>query len=290
MARIEGLADAMAANVLKSPYLADTQGTALAAPVRDIRNISALSTAQKTPYSAPAIRALGWDIILKANSLPNPGVATDWATITPGTAARFFLSPTSTTAGAIDASGRDLEPLNIFSQLARLKEGKSGSETVDLSAIFTDSVLGAVTAPYGITSPRPTTGPYASFVTDWGMDPTGQLPPVVLSMAKATQVNGAYPNLSQDEVFYAKFGLNADKRCVLSAAITPALAAGAQIDVDLPNMARTFSFTGSGGATPTIVIPVTATAPVLHPVRIHLKSPSAVQPDVLVTLTLTPAS
>jgi len=289
MARIEGLADAMAANALKSPYLADTQGTGLAAPVLDIRDISTLTTAQKTPYSAPALRALGWDVILKANSLPKPGVSTDWATITSTTAARFFQAPTGTTTGVTDASGRDIEPLNIFSQLSRLKEGKTGSETVDLAAIFTDPVLSTLTAPYGLTWPRPTTGTYASFVVNWGMDPTGSLPPVVLSMAKATQVNGAYPNLSQDEVFYAGFSLNADKRCILSTTITPALAAGAQIDVDLPNMTRSFSFTGAGGATPVLTIPVISTAPYFHPVRIRLKSPAALQPDVIVTLTLTPA-
>jgi hypothetical protein len=289
MARIEGLADAMAANLLKSPYLADTQGTGLAAPVRDIRDISALSAAQKSPYSAPSVRALGWDVILKANSLPRPGTPTDWATITSTTAARFFLAPTSTVTGVTDSTGRDIEPLNIFSQLSRLKEGKSGSETVDLSAIFTDSVMGTLTAPYGLSWPRPTTGSYATFVADWGMDPTGHLPPVALSMDKAVQVNGVYPNLSQDEVFYAGFSLNADKRCVLSATITPALSAGAQIDVDLPNMTRTFSFTGSGGTTSTIVIPVIATAPYFHPVRIRLKSPTTLQPDVLVALTLTPA-
>lgn len=288
MARIEGLAEAMAANVLKSPYLADTQGTTLAATVRDIRDISGLTSAQMTPYSAPALRAFAWEIILKANSLPTPGAAADWATLNSLAAARFFMAPTGLTNAATDTTARDIEPLNIYSQLKRLSEAKTTAEPVDLAAVFTDAALKPLAGPFGITWPRPTAGAYASFVADWGADPTGTFPAVALSMAKAVQVNGTYPNVSQGEVFYAGFSLNADKRSVLSATITPALPAGAQIDVDLPRMARTFSFTGPGGSTAPIVIPVSATAPYYHPVRIRLKSPTALQPDVTVTLTLTP--
>jgi hypothetical protein len=289
MARIEGLADAMAANVLKSPYLADTQGTGLAAPLRDVRDITGLGSAQLTPYSAPALRAFAWEIILKANSLPTPGVATDWATINPLAAARFFQAPAGLTNGATDTTARDIEPLNIYSQLKRLSEAKSTAEPVDLATVFTDAVLTPLGTPFGITWPRPTTGTYASFVADWGTDPTGALPAVVLSMAKAVQVNGAYPNVSQGEVAYAGFSLSADKRCTLSATITPALGAGAKVDVDLPFMARTFSFSGAGGSAGAIVLPVNNTAPYYHPVRLHLKSPTSLQPDVTVTLTLTPS-
>lgn len=291
MARIEGLAEAMAANVLKSPFLADTQGTALAAPARDIRDVSGLSATQKTPYSAPALRAFAWELILKANSLPTPGVAANWATINSLAAARFFQAPTGPTNGvmATDLTARDIEPLNIYSQLKRLSETKSTAEPVDLAAVFTDAVLTPLAGPFGITWPRPTTGAYASFVADWGTDPTGSFPAMALSMAKATQVNGVYPNVSQGEVFYAGFNLNPDKRCVLSTTIAPALGAGTQIDLDLPRMNRTFSFTGSGGSTGTIVIPGGITAPYYHPVRLRLKSPTALQPDVTVTLTLTPS-
>ena len=289
MARIEGLAEAMAANVLKSPYLADTQSTAPVVQVRDIRDISSLSAAQKTPYSAPALRAFAWELILKANSLPTPGAATDWATINPLAAARFFLAPTSMTNGATDTTARDTEPLNIYSQLKRLSEAKITAEPVDLAAVFTDAVLTPLAGPFGVTWPRPTTGALASFVADWGTDPTGPFPAVALSMAKALQVNGTYPNLSQGEVFYTGFSLNADKRYVLSATITPALPAGAQIDVDLPRMTRTFSFTGSGGPTEAIFLPVNTIAPYYHPVRLRLKSPTALQPDVTVTLTFTPS-
>ncbi|MCE1204153.1 MAG: hypothetical protein LWW79_06050 [Holophagaceae bacterium] len=289
MARIEGLADVMAANVLKSPYLADTHGTSLTSMV-DIRDITGLGSAQLTPYSAPAIRALAWEIILKANSLPSPGLAADWAKIDPLATLRFFQAPALTKIATDTSEARDLEPLSIYNQLDRLKEAKASSEPVNLSGIFTDSVLTTLTTPFGITWPRPTTGAYASFVADWGTNPTAPFPSVTLSMAKATLVNGAYPNLSQGEVSYAGFSLSADKRCTLTATIAPALGPDAKLEVDLPWMVRTFTFTGAGSTTETITIPVNSTlVPYYHPVRLRLKSPTALQPDVVVTLSLTPA-
>lgn len=290
MARIEGLADAMAANILKSPYLADTQGTALAAPPRDIRDLSALTPAQLTPYSAPALRALGWEVILKANNLQSPATPSAWTAMNPAVAARFFLAPALTLTSATNP--RDVEPLNIYSQLARLKESKGSSEPVDLAAIFSDAALTPLTAPFGLPWPRPTTGAYSSFVTDWGTDPnalTTPLAPFALSMAKAVQVSGAYPNLSQGEVLYTGFGLSADKRYVVSVAIAPALAAGSSLDLSLLLLNRTFTFTGSGGSTSATTITVNSTAPVYHPVRIRLKSPASVQPDVTVTVSFTPS-
>jgi hypothetical protein len=295
MARIEGLAQAMAANVLQSPYLADTQGTGVASVV-DIRDISGLSAPQLTPYSAPAIQAFAWELILKANSISSPGAASDWANIAPLAAARFFLAP-ALTGTATNGTSIDVEPLNVFNQIARLKETKATAEPVDLAAVFTDAVLTNLGSPFGIPWPRPVTGAYSTFVTNWGTDPTGALPQVMLSMTKAAQVNTlypsatlAYPNVSEGEVFYAGFDLTADKRCTLTATIVPTLGAGAQVDVDLPFMSRTFSFTGSGGTTETVVIPVSSTVPYHHPLRMRMVSPSVLQPDVTVTLSLTPAN
>ncbi len=244
---------------------------------------------QLTPYSAPAIRAFAWQVILKANSLTSPGTDADWATINPAVIPKFFIGPSPTKAATDTAAARDLEPISIYNQIARLKEGKVAGETVDLAAIFTDTTLTSLATPFGITWPRPTSGSYASFVSDWGTDPTSTLPAVTFSMAKAALVDGSYPNLSPGEVFYAGFNLSADKRCTLTASISPALGAGAQVDVDLPFMLRTFTFSGSGGTTDPIVLPVYATAPYFHPVRLQLKSPSSLQPDVVVTLTITPA-
>ena len=292
MARIEGLSDAMAAAILKSPYRADTQGTTLAAPVKDIRDLSGLAPADLSPYSAPAIRALAWEIILKANSLTSPGVATDWATINPLATPRLFAAPTTPTNGATDATARDREPLNIYSQVKRLQEAKSLTESVDLAPLFTDATLTPLLAPFGLTWPRPTTGPESVYMLDWGTDPnsaTTALPPVAFSMAGAVQVNGVYPNLSRGEVAYAGLLLNADKRYVLSTVISPALGAGAQLDLDFLLLGRTFSFTGAGGSSGPVVIPMSGTAPYFHPVRLRLRSASTLQPDVMVTVAFTPA-
>ncbi|WP_257313510.1 hypothetical protein [Geothrix fuzhouensis] len=288
MARIEGLAEAMAANILKSPYLADTQGSTLAAPVVDIRDISSLTSAQLTPYSAPALRALAWEIILKANSVASPGTPTTWSTLNALTAARFFISPARTSADSTQGA----EPLNIYSQLSRLKEGKVAIEPVDLATLFTDSALTSLTAPYGVPWPRPTTGSYASFAVGWGTDPnalTTPLAPFTLSMAKAVQVRGTYPNLSEDEVFYSGFSLSADKRYVIGVTISPALAAGGELDLDLPYLDQTYTFTGAGGSTQAIVFAASITPPVYYPVRARLKSPDALQPDVAVTVSFTPS-
>jgi hypothetical protein len=297
VARIEGLAQAMAANVLQSPYLADTQGTGLAAPVLDIRDVSSLSASQLGPYSAPAIRAFAWQIILRASGLPSPGGPANWANINTLAAARFFMAPGGPTNGAIDSTARDIEPLNVYTQINRLKEFKATTEPVDLALVFTDATLTSLGSPFGILWPRPTTGAYASFVADWGADPTGTMPPVVLSMAKAAQVNLiypsaalAYPNVSEGEVAYAGFSLSADKRCTLTATISPALGAGAQVEVDLPMLPRTFIFTGAGGSTGALVLPVNNYPPFYHPVRLRLISPSSLQPDATVTLALTPSN
>lgn len=293
LARSEGLVDAMAANLLKSPYLADTQGTGLAAPLKDVRDLSGLTAAQLTPYSAPALRAFGWEVILKANSVASPGTSTTWGTINPLATARFFTTISSLTNGHTDSTARDVEPLSIYNQMARLQEAKTASEPVDLAAIFKNDVLTALAAPFGLPWPRPTTGAYTSFVADWGTDPnaaTTPLAPVTLSMAKAVQVNGVYPNVSRGEVFYAGFNLNADKRYVISVGISPALPAGAEVDLDLPQAIRSFSFSGSSGTTEAFTLPMSlSTGPYYHAVRLRLKSPNAVQPDVAVTVRFTPA-
>ena len=282
MARIEGFADAMAANLLKSPYLAETQGTSLVAR-KDIRTFTGSG-----PYAAPAIRAMAWEILLKANSVTSPGTPTQWATINPLATYRLFFPPATATNGSTDSTARDTEPINIYTQLARLQEAKAVSEPVDLSTLFTNAALTTLSTPFGITWPRPTTGEYALFYKDWAADPTGILALPAFSMSKAFQVNAAYPNLSVAEVVFAGFTLSADKRCVLTATLSPALPSGARVDLDLPAMSRTFSFYGTGGDTGAIVIPCYTTAPAFHPVRVRLISPDA-KCDTTVTLTLTPS-
>jgi hypothetical protein len=288
-AMIEGLADAMAANLLKSPYLADTEGTALASPVLDIRDISGLAQSQLSPYSAPAIQSLAWELILKANSLPSPGTATDWGNIYPAAMARFFAPPNYPSSHGT----YETEPWNLFSQIGRLQEPKSSTEPVDLASIFSDSVLTPLLAPYGLPWPRPSTGPLASFAADWGPDPntlTYPLPPITLSMAHAVQVNGTYPNLSEGEVAYAGFTLSADGAYILTVTVSPALASTAQLELMMPTFqASPLFFTGSGGSQ-RVVLSGNSTTPLFHPVRLRLLSPTTQQPDTTVTVSLVPAS
>jgi hypothetical protein len=307
LARIEGLADGMAAAVIKTPYLADTQGTSLAVtPVLDIRDIHTLSTSQKSPFSVPALRAFSWEIILKANNLPTPGVPTDWAKIDPLATVRFFMAPKSLTNQVSSGGARDFEPLNIYTQISRIREAVSGTDTVDLNARFTEAILTSLATPFGIPWPRPVAGPLASFASDWGVDPSSPFPLVTLSMAQAAKVDmpylssplnaprvisyqPAFPNLSTDEVFYSCFNLNADKRCVLSATITPALAADSKIEVDLPSMSRTITLLGTGGTSEVMTFPGNNSTPTPHPVRIRVINTAAVQPDIVVKLELKPA-
>lgn len=293
LARLEGLADAMAASLLKSPYLADTRGTALVGPAAtDIRDLSDLTASDISLYSARAIRALGWAVVLRANGITSPGTVTDWNKISPLASARFFQAPSGWTNGATDTTARDIEPLNIYSQLKRLQETKATAEPVDLAAIFTDATLTPLVAPFGLTWPRLTTGPESVFMVDWGADPNSAIKaiaPVPFSMAAAVQVDGAYPNASPGEVTYAGFTLSADKRYILSTTITPPLGTGAAVELDLPLASRIFLFTGPGGSTDPVVIPMNGTAPFFHPVRLRLKSPNALQPDCTVTVAFTPA-
>lgn len=285
-ALIEGLADAMAANLLHSPYLADTQGTGLAGPVMDIRDISTLTPAQLSPYSAPAIRALTWALILKANSLPTPGTSTDWGTINTTAMVRFFNGP---------ALGTNLtnvtEPLNIYNQIGRLEEVKTALEPVDLASIFKDATLAPLLSPFGITWPRPIAGPLAAFAANWGADPNSTiapLPPIVLSMAKAVQVRGVYPNNSEGEVAYAGFTLSADRAYTLSVTVSPALATTAQIELMMSSFqAAPLTFTGSGGSQ-RVVLTGNSSAPLFQPVRVRMISPTVLQPDTTVTLSLVP--
>lgn len=287
-ALIEGLADTMAANLLHSPYLADTQGTTLAAPVTDIRDLSAYTAAQLSPDSAPAIRAMAWELILKANSLPSPGTATDWAKINTAAMARFFSAgpayPTATPS-------YESEPLNIFKQLGRLQETKLSAEPVDLAAVFTDGTLTPLLSPFGIPWPRPATGAYAAFAANWGADPnsaTTALPPFLLSMANAVQVRGAYPNNTNGEVAYAGFTLSADRAYTLTVTASPALASTAALELVMPAyQSAPITFAGSGGSQ-RLVLSGNSTTPVFQPVRLRMISPTAVQPDTTVTISLVP--
>lgn len=282
IAIIEGLAPVMAANALKSPYLADTSAGSI--QIQDVRSRVGLPIAKQTVYSAPNIRALGWELLLKGNGLASPGSVSTWATINPIAMARFFylITPTDQT----DISG-------IYQQLGRLKEAKSGVDPIDLASIFTDTVLTDLTSPFQIAWPRPTTPPLNTFITDWGTDPNnatlGTLP---FSMANAVQVQGTYPNISEGEVAFARFALTKDTAFNLKVvASNSPLPLGGKIEIRFLSLGTTFTFDGTPTADSVrIVLQGNVTTPVVNPVRIRLLSPNAVVPDFTATVQMTVAN
>ena len=282
IAIIEGLAPIMAANALKSPFLADTSGGTI--QIQDVRSLSGVPVAKQTVYSAPNLRALGWELVLKGNSIVSPGTTANWATINPAAMVRFFqlITPTDLT----DIS-------SIYQQLGRLKEAKSLAEPVDLAAIFTDSVLTTLTAPFQITWPRPTTPPLNTFISDWGSDPnSATLGTVPFSMANAVKVQGSYPNLSEGEVAFARFTLTKDTAYNLKViASNGPLPAGSLVEIRLNVYGLSYTFDGSSTANSIrIVLPGDSTTPVVNPIRIRLLSPNTTVPDFTATVQMTVAN
>lgn len=288
LALAEGLARTMAANLLKSPYLADTAGAG--ATVLDIRDRSGLSPDQIGPYSAPNLGALGWELLLAANSIASPGTAETWANLNSSAMVRFFavVLPKSTSD-----STKVVDTYSIYGQLKRLQESQATGEPVNLSSIFTDAALTPLVAPYGLTWPRPTTGEHATYLLDWGTDPNSQataLPSISLSMARAAQVFGSYPNASEREVAYAQFYLTKDSAYNVQVLTQPAiLPAGVAVEVYFPGLARTLTFTG-GDAPTRLVFAGNSTTPVSQMVRVRVLSPNQVAPDILATVQFNPAS
>lgn len=295
MALVEGMPAALAANLLKSPYLADTDGTsALVGAPADVRDLSGVAAADKGPYSARTLAAAAWEIGLKANGIASPGTSTNWATIAPAAIARIFkvAVPTDTTT-----SIRLYSPAHIYAQLALLKNAKAASEPVDLSAIFNDTTINAVASPFNLPWPQPSTTVFGQSWTS--APPTGAVGAYsysgTLSMSSDTvQVNGAYPNESYKEVVYLGVSQVNDQAYQLSLATTPSpLPAGATIQVTILNGTSSQAYTFSGSATSSTVFTLTGngntTTPLLHPILVRLLSPATAQADIPFTLTLAPA-
>lgn len=276
IAMLEGLPYAMAAEYLKSPYLADTTPSGVI--VQDVRN---LGSSDRGPYSAPAISAVAWEVVLRANSLPVPGTPTDWEKINVLAAGRFF---------GLSASEDQSDRPNIFLQLAKLKEGKTSLEPVDLAAIFTDAVITTMCSPHAIPWPRPASGPMSSFVTSWGVDPNsliGPLPPVALSMSQAQPVGAEFPNSSSGEAGYGRFTLTKDTAYNLRLVTIPgALPAGAKVRLRILSIDQTFDYEGSAGTARRIVLRGNKDAPTVHLIRVSLISPTTQIPDLTATVAL----
>ena len=282
LAIIEGLAPIMAANALKSPYLADTSSGTI--QIQDVRSLAGVPIAKQTVYSAPNIRALGWELVLKGNSLISPGTTTNWTTINPAAMARFFylISPSDRT----DIS-------SIYQQLGRLKEAKSGTDPVDLATLFTDGVITPLAAPFQIAWPRPTAPPLNTFVTDWGSDPnSATLGIIPFSMANTLSVQSAFPNVSEGEVAFARFALTKDTAYNLKVTSSSgALPAGSTLQIGFPNAGFTFAFSGDASS-PSIrmVLPGNSTTPLVFPVLVRLISPTNVVPNFTATVQMVVAN
>jgi len=322
LAMVEGLAPAMAAALLKSPYLADTTGQPGGGlnpiyPYRDIRNLTGI---KKDAFSAPSLSALAWEIILKSNALTSSSPVTDWTKIDEWATARLFFitSAYSATSGRIDNIP------SIYHQVSRLQEDMVSGETVDLQDIFTDEALTSLLAPFNIPWPKPTSytapnSPYLSFMPFWQTDPDSlikPLPTLTLSMAYARpDRDGKYPGVSwgmddpmhptlvKGEVFTGIFNLTQDTAYDLSLNTSPAIPASATIQVSLgianttgaPSFfsGNTYSFGASSPAQHYRINLGMAGIGVNNrgyfPILVRLVSPDVLQPsDIAVTVNLVP--
>lgn len=300
LALVEGFPDAMAASIMQTPYLANS---ALPSrfPAWDIRDISGLSASQKNAYSAPFIRALAWQFMLTANSIPGSTSPADWAKIDPTFLMRFFILTRVTATSGTATVVTDIP--NLFEQFARLQEAETSGETLNLVAVFPDFTIANLLAPYSILWPG--TSALPTFTKNWGLDPDSNvtaLPSFTLSMANAqtvtqwyqdskgvAQQRTVYPNVSAGEVFYSEFQLTYDRQYALSVSTVPALPAGAQIEV-MVNKATDVPILFGPGSAPYSLSLVgnysDTTTPVWHSLRIRVISPTVKQPDLQVTVNL----
>jgi hypothetical protein len=288
MALLEGYSQAIAAVLLKSPYLADT--TAGGVSFRDIRVTSGLGTGA---YSAANMAALAWKLNLQASGTTVTPVAdtpTGWATLTQTAISRFFAivlpKDTATATYVTDIA-------SVYGQIARLKEAKGTTDTVDLLAFFPDATLTSLLTPFGLTWPRPTLPvPFvpsdAGFMADWGANPnslTAALPSFTLSMANAHRnLLNRYPNFSKGEVFTARFTLSGDRIYKLSVSTPSPIPAGAVVEVTIGGLQYLFS----AGTAP-IRLPAlsgNSTTVVSQGIQARLLSPDTLQADLVITLKL----
>lgn len=284
----EGLPFAMAANLLQSPYLADTDGTSALLSLKDIRDISSVPAANVGPYSPLSLASLYWNLGLKANGITAPGTATNWATIQPTAIARIF--------GLALPSGGSFYPANIYSQLALLKNAKSSLEPVDLAAIFDDTTLNTITSPYNLPWPQPTTTVFGQTWTSAtvGTSGTTYVYNGTLSMASDQMVGGVYANASYQEIAYLGVPQAYDQAYQMTLQTTPnPLPAGATIEVVVFAGSNTQAYTFSGNSASPLAFTLAGTGntttPAYYPIRVRLISPSTLQPDIPFTLQLAPA-
>lgn len=281
LALVEGFSKGMTALLLKSPYLADTHAGGVT--VVDVDHPAA--GLGSDAYAAANLADLFWELTLKANSITAPGTPDTWKNLDPAIARRLWsLSTTDsgTTTAFVDIP-------NIWLQLGRLKEAKAAGETVDLAAIFTDAVLTQMAGDHGITWPRPTTGADARFLKEWPKNPdlgTNAIPAFALSMAGArADAEGRFPNHSKGELVFGRFQVDKDRIYEVSLESTPALPAGAEVEMMLGSQPFTFT---AGAAPLRLPLSGTEAEPRTFAVRVRIVSPTVVQPDLQATLRFAP--
>lgn len=289
---VEAFGDAMAAGLCSTPYLCGPTPATRFTAVRDIRDLSALSADKVGPYSAPAITALAWDMMLINTSITAPGDFTAWKTINPLNLVRFYsqLPPTETTNSVTVAT----DCPSLFTQLARLQEDKTSTDNSDLKKFFPDSVLVSLGAKYNFTWINKDDGVRPRHTQTWGIDPDTKVTPfptLTMSMDGAEKVRrydvsyaggsgvetvvDAYPNNSFDEVRYARFALTIDRNYVLRVTTVPALPPGAQIEVRLDGDAQqTYLFPKNDSVEITLLgHPADLSTPLWHGARVRILSP-----------------
>lgn len=274
----------MAANLLQSPYLADTDGSNALVSLKDIRDISSIPSIEVGPHSPLSLASLLWSLDLKANGITSPGTATDWTTINPTAIQRLFTLSLPTPGSFYTA--------NIYNQIGLLKNTKSSLEPVDLAAIFDDTTINTITSPYNLPWPQPTT---TTFGQTWTSTTGGTyVYNGTLSMASDHQVGGVYANASYQEIAYLGVSQVNDQAYQMTLQTTPnPLPAGATIEVVVFAGGNTqgYTFTGNN-ATPiafTLAGNGNSTTPNQYPIRVRLISPSTLQSDIPFTLQLAPA-
>lgn len=277
LAFIQGQSDVLVASLLKSPFLADTfSGTA---SVRDIRDLSLLSSLNKSIYSASTIAALGWGILLQSNSITAPGTPTTWATIDLTKTGRYF---------GIVIPANIVDTPNIYNHLARLQETKAVAEPVDLKAIFTDTFLTSYLAPFNIVWPRPVTpNPLYTFVYDWDLLSTFAKTPIPLSMDNAILLSGKYPNATSGELAYARFSLTADSAFNLSVSSSASIPNGS---VSIYFVDAGYTYVYNSASTPTRIVLKGNSSPYRHTIIVRVNSPLVKINNTNLTITLTPTN
>lgn len=288
MAMAEGLPDAIAAIVLKTPFITSGSGTA----VRDIRTIEG---SPRNIYSGPAIAAFTWELALKANGIDSPGHPETWKEINSLAIMRFYTLQYEATYDDDSGYSEITDLPSLFTQLGRLSNDIVETETIDLAEIFTDEIVTQMTTPFfGEIWPRPKEGPLSNFIVDWGHDPDSaveELPDFIFSMSDSVlDAEGLFCSQTYQENYSAKLRLSKDTAYRLSVIPNPPLPSGASIEVRINgNALSSFLFSNSSPDPKRIVLTGNSDNATSYMFDFSIKSPNIRLTDTSITVRLHPA-